>query len=42
MQDLQSFFEGLGGILGVGEGDIENVKQAARDVDEDKFARLYT
>jgi len=42
VQDLQEFFEGLGGILGLGEGDIENVKQAARDVDEDKFARLYT
>ena len=41
-QDLQGFFEGLGGILGLGEGDIENVKQAARDVDEDKFAGLYT
>jgi hypothetical protein len=23
-------------------GDIENVKQAARDVDKDKFAGLYT
>ena len=42
VQDLQEFFEGLGGILGLGEGDIENVKQAARDVDEDKFAGLYT
>jgi len=42
MQDLQGFLEGLGGILGLGEGDIENVKQAARDVDEDKFAGLYT
>ena len=42
VQDLQGFLEGLGGILGIGEGDIENVKQAARDVDEDKFAGLYT
>ena len=42
-QDLQEFFQGLGGILGLGEGDIENVKQAARDVDDkDKFAGLYT
>ena len=42
VQDLQSFFEGLGGILGIGEGDIENVKQAARDVDEDDLSRVYT
>jgi len=42
MQDLQGFFQGLSGILGIGEGDIENVKQAARDVDKDKFAGLYT
>ena len=42
VQGLQSFFQGLGGILGLGEGDIENVKQAARDVDKDKFAGLYT
>ena len=42
VQDLQGFLQGLGGILGLGEGDIENVKQAARDVDEDKLARLYT
>jgi len=41
-QDLQGFLQGLGGILGLGEGDIENAKQAARDVDEDKFAGLYT
>ena len=42
VQDLQGFLEGLGGILGVGEGDIENVKQAARDVDEDDLSRVYT
>ena len=42
VQDLQGFLQGLGGILGLDEGDIENVKQAARDVDEDKFAGLYT
>ena len=42
VQGLQSFFQGLGGILGLGEGDIENVKQAARDVDEDDLAKVYT
>lgn len=42
VQDLQGFLEGLGGILGIGEGDIENVKQAARDVDEDDLSRVYT
>jgi len=42
VQDLQGFFQGLGGILGLGEGDIENVKQAARDVDEDDLAKVYT
>ena len=42
VQGLQSFFQGLGGILGLGGGDIENVKQAARYVDEDELAKLYT
>ena len=42
VQDLQEFFQGLGGILGIGEGDIENVKQAARDIDEDDLSRVYT
>ena len=42
VQDLQGFLQGLGGILGLGEGDIENVKQAARDVDEDDLSRVYT
>ena len=42
VQDLQGFFQGLSGLLGLGGGDIENVKQAARDVDEDDLAKVYT
>ena len=42
VQGLQGFFQGLSGLLGLGGGDIENVKQAARDVDEDDLSRVYT
>ena len=33
-QDLSGFFSGLGGLLGVGGGDIENIKQAVDKIDD--------
>jgi len=41
-QDLGTFFSGLSGLLGVGGGDIENLKQAAEKVDEEKVASIWT
>ena len=35
VQDLQGFMTGLGGLLGLGGGDIENVKQAVDKIDDE-------